>query len=901
LAEVVRLVGSSRLVTVTGPAGIGKTRLVLRAAAEVAGNRRDGAWLVELAATARTEDPDVVAEAIAAALDVRPEPRRSPTDTLTTRLATSALLLVLDNCEHVGAPVRTVVGELLGACPDVAVLASSQHPLGLDNEKVFALGPLTLPHPGAGESASDAVALFCARARALRPDFVADDETAVVEICRRLDGIPLAVELAAARTASLSVTEIAEYLDQRFGFLASTAVTVTPRHRTLQAALDWSYDLLGAPEQALLRRLSIFVGGARKTQAQAVCAGGDLDTSAVGELADALVAKSLVVADTDGSSVRYRMFETVRAYARDRLGEAGESDRVAQAHADWFVDFAEASWRELAASNEDADTQALEAEHNDLRAALEWLVAHRRGAAALRLSTALAPFWNARGYFREGQEWLERALRASAPDPRVMGSHGTRALLRVGMFAFMQGDVGRATSALEGAVDFDGNQPERIRAMNLLGFIAMFTGEPARAMPLLEQSVALARDDGDAALLASVLALHGRALLFFGDTTAAAGVFEESRRLHLAAGVGEDQDLITRGWVALAQGRHDQAGEALEKALVVARRLGQQFETALVLNLLGDVAWRRGETAEAHAMLEEGRELAARTGAPIAMARCLVGLGRLAATGGDADKALALFDEAAETGRRTQVPYAVVRAIHGASDLRRRRGELGAAEAGFDEALTRATATGDKPGMAHCQRSLAAVARANGDYLAATTLYLDALGLYAEMGDEAGVAAVLERLAGVALSQERAHHAARLLGAGHGVRSAAGSLRSPLDQPDHDADTASARACLGAKAFKAAWAEGAEMTRREAVKLASASRGGARRASSGWGALTPPEQQVVELVKSGLSNNEIAEQMFLSFRTVEGHVSKALGKLGVRSRRELRDAAHQEQRRAATE
>lgn len=904
LRHLHELMESSPLVTVTGPSGMGKTRLVVHASGQRLESYPDGVWLVELGNVAPTRDPAAVVAAVGAVLDVRDEPGRSRTEAVAARLRSSTALLILDNCEHVVEATGAVATELLDACPRLSIVATSQQPLRVAGEQVCPLGPLTLPGPGQSGAASDAVALFHARAKAASPNFVVTPEgaIAVTEICARLDGIPLAIELAAARTAVLSPTEIAEHLDERFSLLARTGSARTTRHQTLQSALDWSYDLLPPPEKALLRRLSVFVGGASLREVREVCTGDlgitgrkrvDVPAEGVVDLLASLVSKSLVVADTTRARARYRLLETIRAYARQQLERCGESEVVEERHAEWFVGFAERGWHQVVVADQKGGAESLEIEHDNLRAALSWLLNHDRGAVALRVGAALTPFWKTRGHFRDGREWLERALEVGgdAAPPALRA----RALWGVGLLAMMQGDLDPATAALEQSLEVaraHGHDRPAMEALNLLAFIAVFARDPVTALPLLEEAVALARTQSDQSSLVTCLALYGRAHLFSGDTASAQRVFEECLERGRVTGDGSDTEgLIGLGWVALSRGDHDTARDLFAEALPTVRDVGDRFETALLLSFIGELAWFDGDYARARDVLEEGLELARTMGAPFPQARCLLGLGRLAQVEGDTATAAALFDEAISAASRARFSHALVRCLHARADLDRDEGNVEECRAVLERALETATATGDKLGIAHSRRRLAYLDYLAGDYVRATSASLEAIAGHADADNVGGVAEVLEDLAAVALAQERGPHAARLLGAADGLRQARHAVRSPIDVPRHEQLVRRVRAALKTPAFKEAWAEGASLPLADAVNLAARSRGGRRRPTEGWAALTRSEHQVLELVAEGLSNPEIAERMFISPRTVQGHLSRVFSKLGVGSRRELRELA----------
>ena len=890
---VADLVAASPLVTVTGPAGMGKTRLALHVAGRLDGEFTEGVRLIELALIPVSEDSDTVAEAVASALDIRVEAGRTYTDVLTARLGTLSVLLVLDNCEHVSLATATLVGQLLSACPGLKFLCTSQQPLGIPGEQVWPLGPLSLPGPGNSGAGSDAVALFHARAKAVNPGFVANSQgaDAVAEICRRLDGIPLAIELAAARTAVLSPVEIAEHLDERFSLLARTGLAVTPRHQTLQSALEWSYDLLPSTEKALFRRLSVFAGGAGLNAVREVCVGGEVAPEAIVDLLAALVSKSLVVADTGRSRSRYRLLETIRAFARDRMDEAGESFEIEERHAACFLAVGEKSWHRVLMADQRQGADALEQEHDNLRAALGWLLTDGDPRVALRLASALTPFWKARGHFREGRDWLERAVAAAGT--KAASPLRVRALWGLGLLSMLQGDLERATSALEGSLEHARRQNHdraAMEALNLLAFISIFTSDPRTALPILEESVTMARQQNDAGSVITALFLCGRARLFSGDTEAAEAAFQECREIGHSIGEGDDSDgLIGLGMVAVSRGRHSEAAELFTQVLPMVVEVDEKFDTALVRSFLGELAWRRGDLDEARSQLGEGLALARSMGAPYPMARCLAHLGRLAGAEGEHGSAVRLTEEAIDAARRARFSYALVRCLHARADVERSAGDLDAARAVYEEALAVGTEAGDRVGMAHTLRSLGTLARLRGDYGGAVSMLLDALDLHVATLDVGGVADTLEGLAGVAGVQDRAAHAARLMGAAAGLRKANGSVRSPVDAAGYQADVKVVKAGLKAAEVKEAWAQGAALSFDEAVALGNRSRGGRKRPTVGWEALTSTERQVVDLVVTGLSNAEIAERMFVSPRTVQGHLSRAFSKIGVSSRRELRD------------
>ncbi len=430
-----RCSAAARLVTLTGAGGSGKTRLAIEVAARTVEQTRDGAWLVDLAPVF---DPELVVKAVARVLGVRERPHSDLLDDVLERLRESELLLVLDNCEHLVEACARLAEDLLRGCPELRLLATSREPLGVPGERVFRTGSLLVP---AGGDASDAIAarprgdpLRRSRRRRALGGFELTPDTAPVvgQVCRRLDGLPLAIELAAARTASLSLDDLGSRLDDCFALLTGGARTALPRQRTLEATVAWSYDLLSERQRALFDRLSVFAGGWTLDAAETVCASAGLEARHVADDLAALVDKSLVVRDAPGSGrSRYRLLETLRQYGRDRLREAGRAAAVRDAHLSWAVGLAEEAEQHLEGLDQAAWLDVLESELDNLRGALEWAITSRNPEAGLRLaSITTGSLWTWRSHVPEGQRWLQRLLDDTRRDRRRragQGTHGRRA------------------------------------------------------------------------------------------------------------------------------------------------------------------------------------------------------------------------------------------------------------------------------------------------------------------------------------------------------------------------------------------------------------------------------------------------------------------------------------------
>jgi predicted ATPase/DNA-binding SARP family transcriptional activator len=547
IAEVKQLLGHGRLVTLTGAGGCGKTRLALRVADDLVEAYPDGVWWVELAALT---DPALVCPTLAGVLGVREQPGRPLEATLAAVLRPKRLLLLLDNCEHLAAVCARHVEALLHACPGLRCLVTSREALGVAGETTWVVPSLSVPpqQSPAGDCVShvvqyEAVRLFAERAAAALPAFILTDENAaaVAQICRRLDGIPLALELAAARVKVLSPEQIVARLEDCFSLLTGGSRTALPRHQTLRATMDWSYDLLGEPERVLFRRLAVFAGGFTLEAAEAICA--DAGQNAISsyrilDLLSRLVDKSLVGVEARGQAVRYCLLETVREYARERLRQAGEEDWVRSRHLDFFLRLAEeAEPRKVRAGEVDAINRQAH-EYDNLRAALEWsAAAEGRAESGLRLAGALFEFWQMGGYAREGYGWLKRLLERGGEAAAVRA----RALQGAGELAACLGDFHAACSSIEQGLalyrQLD-DKPGIAYALLVLGSqVAMAQDDRASARPLLEECLALYRDLGDRAGAAAAMAELGYLTYWQGDCAAGCAFIEEGLAMQRELGL----------------------------------------------------------------------------------------------------------------------------------------------------------------------------------------------------------------------------------------------------------------------------------------------------------------------------------------------------------------------------
>lgn len=620
IAELLAGSTPARLVTLTGIGGCGKTRLALAVVAELVAAYPDGVWLIELGALT---DPDLVPETAATALGAQPEPGQSPTAALVETLRPRRTLLLLDNCEHVIEACAQLATALLAACPGLQILATSREPLRVHGEQVWRVPPLELPDPHrfpASEdlARSEAVQLFCERATLVLPEFALDEQNAplIAEICRRLEGLPLAIELAAARLSALTLAQLAAALADPLRLLASGSRAASPRQRTLRATLDWSYALLSEPERALFRRLSVFVGGSTLAAIEAVVADEGLHREQVWDLLFLLVEKSLVVMDTSDPDGRYRLLDTVRRYAAERLAETGESEVLRARHAAYYLALAEEAEPLLRGPEQGTWFARLEREHHNLRAALACYLERRDARGGLRLAGALWWFWYMHAHYREGGEWLTRFLALSdsgdASEPVVRA----KALLGAAVLLWRAGATWDALAHCDASLAAYRRIDDRAGAGWALVFrahIADALGDRAAALAALEESVALFREADDPAGLARALNSLGDEARLRGDDERAAALYEEALALDRVTGhrAGQALRLHNLGYVALHRGDAGRAARLFGESLALHRELGHPRGTVMCIEGLAAAAALASEAHEAarlYAAAEAERE-----------------------------------------------------------------------------------------------------------------------------------------------------------------------------------------------------------------------------------------------------------------------------------------------------
>jgi predicted ATPase/DNA-binding CsgD family transcriptional regulator len=772
-----------RLVTLTGTGGVGKTRLALAVAAAASSDFADGICFVALAPLT---DPGLVASTIAKALDVREQGSQLLLDNLKDHLREKQLLLLLDNFEQL-VSAAPVVAELLVAAPRLHVLATSRTALHLSGEHEFVVPPLALPDlrnlpPPDRLIQYGAIRLFVERAQAVQAAFAMTSENApaIAAICQQVDGLPLAIELAAGRSKLFSPQALLPRLKSRLKLLVGGAQDLPLRQQTLRATIAWSYDLLEEDEKTLFRRLAVFVGGCTFEAVEAVCnANQDLEVDVLDAVAR-LVDKSLLRQEGEGEP-HLLMLETIREYGLERLEASGEAESMRRQHATFFLQLAEEAYPKIHSAEQSTWYNRLEADHDNLRAALRWTLERKAPQMGLRLAGALHTFWKACNHEREGRSWLAQELAQPGAGARTLAR--AKALRGLGLLAFTQGDF-----------------PE--------------------AQRLLEESVSIGREMG------------------------AAGKFDLANALHRLA------------QVALLQGNPGATRELTGESLRLFQELGVAWGAGLALCYLGKATGELGDSGAARPPLEESAALFR-----------VVGDRHLLALPVDALGLVAL-----------------------------RQGDYAGARTYFEEALTVARETGDKQYAADALAHLGTVALRRGEYHESLSFYQQSLALNREQGYKYGIVEDLAGLAEVASLVGEPEGAARLLGVVEALREVSNIRLSPLRRAEYDRTVEGIRTQLDAATFAEAWKEGRAMpldevlaAQEEILRAAplppeQPELPPAKSAPTYPHDLTAREVEVLRLVAAGASNQEIADTLVISERTVNSHLVHIFNKLGVNSR-----------------
>jgi predicted ATPase/class 3 adenylate cyclase/Tfp pilus assembly protein PilF len=833
MAEVKRLLTDARLLTLTGVGGTGKTRLSLQVAADLLEQYTDGVWIVELASIG---DPALVAQATASVFGVREEQGRTIQAVLTDYLQAKHLLLLLDNCEHLIEACAQLAEALLRACPKIQILASSREALGVAGETSYRIPSLSIPDvrrlpPLETLSQYESVRLFVERAHSVQSTFALTTTNApyIAQICQRLDGIPLAIELAAARTKALSPDQIVSRLDDRFRLLTGGSRTALPRQQTLQALIDWSHDLLSLPEQILLRRLSVFVGGWTLEAAEAVCADDTkLPVADVLDLLMHLVDKSLVVADeqSEQTRYRYRKLETIRQYARTKLMEAGESVLLRDRHLHYFMRFAEQAKPEFSGATQKEALDRAEIEHDNLRTALEWSLtkpAALPADAAMRLAGALGQFWDIRGYWSEGREWLQQAIETNA-DQRTVAQ--AEALWQAGFLANRQETPLAAQPLFEASYALAVELQASVQiawSLLSLGIMKSLIEGNARGRSMIEESLSRFEALHDQKGMGHALfALGNTAVFVDGDPTRGLEFYRRGLDAFRTTGNSLQAATILRqlGFLEMNQGRYAQAMQYLEETRNVFIEFNSKPDLAAVYNFLGLASLRQGRYTEAHAYFEEGLALNKELGNKSGIAAAYGQLGWAALTQGEQAKAKKFFEVQLQLNEEMGNRLGVVLAYNGLADLARLQGDYEGARQTIRRQLELDRELGQRTIIPIALHNLGHVLVRLQQYADAIAAFQESLIFAREQDNRFVIGLCIMGYAGVMAFTGKAAIATRLLSAITAYFDQIHYYIEPADRSDYELYQARARLELGDAAFDAEWRAGQTLDIEAAIQLA---------------------------------------------------------------------------------
>jgi len=886
LAEVAALLADARLLTLTGPGGAGKTRLALHLAETATSDFPDGVWFVDLSPLSGGE---FVWDQVATTLGVTASGSSSAlTVAVDGYLATRRALVVLDNCEHLVEAAAEVAAELVSAAPELKMITTSREPLGVGGEVTWPVPPL---------NDGDGMELFIDRARHARPDFTLRerDAEAVRSICHRLDGLPLAIELAAARTRAFAPADIAAGLRDRIELLPAGPRTAPARQATLRASFDWSHELLSEDERALLRQCSVFAGGFDLDAAIAVCPAASL------EVLGGLVDRSLLLAQDDPArgTRHYRMLEPIRQFAAKHLAEANEITLIRGRHRDYFLGLAETAEPLLSGPDEDRWRARLSREMDNMRAALAWSRDQGDAESLARMVTALVWFWAWPGRIRELAMWFEAAAaQAEELSPRMrarvrnfqcvialvipgsgklaeLPAMATEALalarasgdkrelaLALGLQAMLWGLIGGSEAMgsyleeflpLARAARSTGFGQLEALALSVFSLMRFFQSDPDETRRLAEEAVAVAKDYGDhhtnlfcKSFGAFVALSQGRladARQLFEATVTGGRQTNDSNYLH---------SLLGLAWVDMFEGDFVAANEAMAECLTAVQKVGADSNSITSVDphammIRGWMHLAVGDSAQASQELAS--VLASIRTSIIAgfTAVVLAVMAEAQLATGEPEEAAAFLDEAASLAEARKLTWILGRVALVRAKLRGHQGQVAEAES-----------------LSH-----------------------QALGLARDAGDQLGLADALEFLARLATERDSHREAARLWAAADSQRHKIGYARFPVEQGPYEAAVAQAKQAISQNDFAAAWAEGAKLTVEEAIAYAARGRGERKRPTAGWASLTPSELEVAKLVGEHLTNPEIAKRLFVSRATVKTHLVHIFTKLSIDSRSEL--------------
>jgi predicted ATPase/DNA-binding CsgD family transcriptional regulator/Tfp pilus assembly protein PilF len=886
-----------RLLTLTGPGGVGKTRLALELAREVRGDFQDGVFFVSLAPL---REHELVLPALAQVIGIGEAAHHPLLERLKTYLCDKHLLLILDNFEHV-LEAGSLLADLLSAAPDLKILVTSRAVLHLYGEHEFEVLPLALPdlsQPAqAFNTSSAAIALFVERAQAVRPSFALTPENmlSVAQICVHLDGLPLAIELAAARIKLLTPQTILTRLQSRLRFLTGGARNLPARQQTLRNTLDWSYDLLNEAEQRFFRRLGVLIGNWTLAAAESVAIREDEEIGEPFDLLASLVDKSLVrsIEDSAGET-RFMLLETIREYALDRLAASGEQEAAQRRHAQFYLHLAEEAEPHLHNREQQTWLELLDREAANLWAAMRWAIAHNEATIGLRLASALTEFLQLRSSLSEGHNWLEELLALSLEtQPSELR---TRALYGAGLMAYMRNELALARSRLEEgcvlAADVGDRRTQALSA-GTLALLELHQGNFANARSHVDEGTRVIAATGDKWCRGILHSIYGKVESKQCNFDRAQTRYHVSLMLLREVGDLRNQAdaLVNLAAMMRLQGKLRSAHFLYTKGLALFQEVGDRWSQATCLNGLGDILRLQGYYTEAHARFEACLTLTTQLGNKPERAAALTGLGQLAICQGDMSRAAQHLKESLRLTREIEHTPGIALLLLGLGDLERIKGDGAKAISYYEQCLALTRPMGDKVTMAGALFGLGDVARMQQNQRQACTLLKQSIHLSWEIGDRPGLATAIEVFAWFCRSIGLPERAAQFLGTADALHDGLQIPLSPIYNADHEQTIASLRGEIGEAAFSECWSYGHTMSLKLALSMVArismpeqAASSPQERTPSYPARLTRREVDVLRLVATGMTDARIAETLILSPRTINTHLRSIYAKLGVSSR-----------------
>ena len=814
----------SRLVTLTSAGGSGKTRLALQTGAEVIDEFEQGVWFVDLAALS---DPALLTSTIIDALGIKEESKKTTEDTLIEFLKGKEILILLDNCEQLIHACANLAERLLSSCPKLKIIATSREALNCEGEMTYRIPPLAVPDPKSNDTPEqltqyESVRLFIERALTVNSNFRVNNENApaLAEICSRLDGIPLAIELAAARIKILSVVKIYERLDDRFSLLTGGKRTALPRQQTLRALIDWSYDLLSEEEKILWCRLSVFSGGWTLDAAEEICSDEMISKSLILDLLSQLIEKSVIIFDE--SKGRYRILESLREYGIEKLKNSQE---ISLRHLNYYLRLSENAEPELRGENARFWLDIIDADHSNFISAIDWSVSNEMADKGAVIAGALGEFWSTKGHYSTGIRLNENILRSSC---LYGNSAKVKLLIWLCVYKYNQGEYEQVRKFSEECLNLSkgiGDKKGIAESLHNLGKVAELKGNYELARSYFEESLELKKEIKDKIGIADSLQSLGNLLTNQGDYELAKKYFGESFEIKKEVGDkrGMASNMNSMGCIATYQGNYEQAKKYHEESLAFNKDIGSKIGAAISMGNLGLISFNQGDYELARKYYEESLTIRKELGNKKGIAIYLHNLGGVVYTQGDFEQAKKYFEESLAVRKEIGDRIGMADSMNNLGGVMYTQGDFEQAKIYFEESLTVRKEIGDKSGMADSMNNLGSIARHRGDYDQSRKYHEDSLVLKKEIGDKPGIANTLIYIARLFELNNKHFDAVRLLYAAEFAVKSMGTVFDINAEKEKNELTARLNEMLSDDEFARYREEGERMTLEEACHVAMGS------------------------------------------------------------------------------